>query len=170
MNRARSDGSPIWHGLDGKERDPVRSLVRVWCPSASEGVVIEDLDLIVRYYGPRYGLDAAGAFALVEFKHSRRLGVSGGQERTFGVLHRVLSQSPESDRRYLGFFVVSWMEDEDAPLTPEVLADDGAAADAVARATFRIRRFTGKTCAWEGSGFYFSRDIVTANGWAALPE
>ena len=101
--------SLAFHNIDGRETDPVRELIRRHCRGPSSGLVVQDIDVLVRYYGRGYGCDDDGVFALLEVKH--RPGCSThldtAQARTFRLLDRVATGSPS----YLGFFVATWEGD-----------------------------------------------------------
>lgn len=72
-------------------------------PSASDGFIVEDLDLVLRWKGPRYGLDSIGRFRLIEVKQPG-YGLTGGQEWTFlRCIAPILLQSARFD----GFFLVN---------------------------------------------------------------
>lgn len=68
------------------------------------GVVIMDLDLLVRWYGKRYGLDEKGTFALVEIKFGGAP-LTQGTLRTIGLLDEILRRG-DVERRYLGAFLL----------------------------------------------------------------
>lgn len=75
-------------------------------PSARDGFIVEDLDLILRWKGPRYALDSVGRFRLIEVKQPG-YGLTGGQEWTFlRCIVPILLQSAES-WRFDGFFLVN---------------------------------------------------------------
>lgn len=76
-------------------------------PEGRDGFVVEDLDLILRWYGPRFNQDSIGRFRLVELK---RLGagiLEEAQRRTFDLLDSVITNSD----RYDGFYVVEFDDD-----------------------------------------------------------
>lgn len=85
--------------------DPHRDYLREHCPSGPEGFVAEDLDLVVRRFGHRFGLDGTGQFALIEVKHGDTpLGTS--KERTFRMIDDLLRQADPNGERYLGMYVL----------------------------------------------------------------
>ena len=80
-----------------------RDFIRKHCPNASDGFVAEDLDLLLRVYGPNYGTDAVGKFRLVEIKYGNPpLGKS--KENTFGAIDAALRVGLGD--RYEGYFYV----------------------------------------------------------------
>jgi len=89
---------------------PIRRLMRERMPHGSAGYVPEDLDLVLRVFGPRYSSDAKGRLRLIETKWNptadRPVTVKGGQDRTFRLVDEMLRQSTLADR-YDGFFVVT---------------------------------------------------------------
>jgi hypothetical protein len=91
----------VFWNPDKFEQRPERDFIRKHCPNGSDGLVVEDLDLLLRCYGPNYGTDAAGKFRLVELKHANApLGTS--KLKTFRLIDSLLAPSP----RYDGFYVV----------------------------------------------------------------
>lgn len=83
---------------------PEREWVWEHLPKGHEGFVAEDLDLVVRTYGARYGLDSLGRFRLIELKHGNaRLGVS--KVKTFGPIDAGLKTGITASR-YDGYYVV----------------------------------------------------------------
>jgi len=90
--------------LDGERR--LRDLIWERLPPAGirEGVVASDLDCVLRFYGPCFGLDREGRFGLLEVKHGTH-GLTGGQRWSFALLDQVLRASPLAGR-YLGLAVI----------------------------------------------------------------
>ena len=74
-------------------------------PSGPRGFVVEDLDLILRWYGQHFGLDNIGRLRLVEVKYRPDLSVSIGraQAMTFRMLDLMVSHPT----RYDGFHIVA---------------------------------------------------------------
>jgi len=86
---------------------PFRDWLRTNLPNGSNGMVVEDLDLVVRCYGPMYGKDGDGMFMLVENKFGMAtLGVA--QVKTFGLIDRLLRQADPEARRYRGYYLVQY--------------------------------------------------------------
>lgn len=85
--------------LDGCRR--FRDRGRELLPGA--GLVITDLDVVMRWFGPRYGLDHEGVFALLEIKRGGAP-LTGGQRHTFGLLDRLFREAAPD--RYLGLHVL----------------------------------------------------------------
>jgi hypothetical protein len=97
-----------WRGAD-EQRLPYRDSIRVELPQPHEGLVVTDLDLVLRCYGPRYATDDVGLLRLVEVKsHGARL--TNGQRRTFGLLDDLCRAS--GSPRYCGAFVVTTDHDD----------------------------------------------------------
>jgi hypothetical protein len=82
--------------------DVIRDRIRREC--APSGLVVEDLDMVIRVFGPRNRTDATGRLALFEFKHGPCSNLTEGQENTFGMLHDML----EPHERYAGFWRVNF--------------------------------------------------------------
>jgi hypothetical protein len=74
--------------------------------------VVEDVDLLVRWWGPNFQLDDEGAFALVEVKYDatgeRPARLKPAQARTFGLLDRVLRRGDPDQKRYRGCHLVQY--------------------------------------------------------------
>lgn len=94
-----------------------REAIREWMPNGSAGFVATDLDLVLRWFGPAYGTDAAGKFAFVELKHgSASLGTA--QRMTFRLINDALRLADPTASRYVGFYVIksstdNWVECDD---------------------------------------------------------
>jgi hypothetical protein len=89
---------------------PIRTLMRQRFPSGPHGFVPEDLDVVLRHFGKKYGTDSQGRVRLVETKFNpnadRPVVLKGGQLMTFQLLDRMLRASTMA-ARYDGFFVVT---------------------------------------------------------------
>lgn len=89
---------------------PIRRLMRQRMPRGSAGYVPEDLDIVLRVFGPRYRSDAKGKVRLIETKWNptadRPVALKGGQDRTFRLVDEMLRASQLADR-YEGFYVVT---------------------------------------------------------------
>lgn len=94
---------PKWRGATAL-CDQRREYIRQNCPKGSDGFVAEDLDLVVRHFGPHFNQDAKGKLRLIECK----VGVgefSASKRMTFGLLDEMCRSSNMRDR-YEGFFLV----------------------------------------------------------------
>ena len=69
-------------------------------PSGREGFVVEDLDLVLRWYGPNFGLDEYGRLRLVEVKRWD-FGFDNAQLWTFGPLAAELADWDRFDGLHL---------------------------------------------------------------------
>jgi len=82
-------------------------------PSSREGYVLENLDLILRIYDPKN--NDIGKFKLLEFKQTTAVIVNNNtntnnrlgkaQERTFGLIDRMLRNTTSYKDRYEGFLL-----------------------------------------------------------------
>ena len=73
-------------------------------PTGRDGFVVEDLDLIIRWYGPQFGLDSIGRLRLCEIKyHPMPRPLVVAQQKTFGLLARMC----ENDERFDGLYVIN---------------------------------------------------------------
>lgn len=82
-------------------RDLIRGNGHWKMPHGPQGFVAEDLDLVVRWFGPDFNLDSIGRLRLVEMKRSPFY-LDTAQVRTFGPLAERL----EGWERFDGFYVV----------------------------------------------------------------
>lgn len=87
---------------------PWREWMRDELPSGPEGWVAEDLDLVVRTYTQS---DPVGRFMLVELKHGKT-GLGRAQVMTFGLVDRLLRAADPEGRRYLGYYLLQYPEQE----------------------------------------------------------
>ena len=85
---------------------PVRDLMRAEFPTAQQGMVIEDLDMIIRVYGDEFATDHEGRLGLFEFKYGATP-IGTAQSKTFGLLDKMLRDGPHKDR-YAGFWLVNY--------------------------------------------------------------
>lgn len=86
---------------------PERDFFRQYLPNAAAGMVVEDLDLVLRTFGPNFDMSDIGRFRLVELKHGSA-GLTGGQIRTFGLIDRLLTLADPEREFYDGFYVVQY--------------------------------------------------------------
>jgi len=86
---------------------PFRDWIRDHLPGGPDGYVVEDLDLVLRIYGPKFKSDATGKFMLIELKFGHSwIGVA--QRKTFGLMHNLLRNADPGCQRYLGYFVLQY--------------------------------------------------------------
>lgn len=116
---------PVFRNPDIVQELPFRTWMRDHLPSGNQGVVIEDLDLVVLHFGPRIGreYDADGKFMLVEVKHQRK-NMDYPQRRLFGMIHRLLRQTDPEENHYVGFYLMHW-EDNFARVNGRQLSEGG---------------------------------------------
>ena len=78
-------------------------------PPPSAGYVVEDLDMLIRGYGPRFKTDKDGKFMLLELKFGKKW-LTYGQLQTFRLLHGLLRSADPDKKRYIGFFIVNYSD------------------------------------------------------------
>lgn len=81
-------------------------------PTASNGMVLEDLDLVALTYGAlvQRPNNADGKFRLIEIKEAH--GEMGyAQKRVFGLMHKLFRQADPQREYYDGFYLVRWNDD-----------------------------------------------------------
>lgn len=90
-------------------RTPLREWIRLHTPSAKDGYVAEDLDLIFLRYGKAIGKDrdADGQFILCEWKMGKRE-LPYPQRRVFGLIDRLLRLGDTTKKYYQGFYYINW--------------------------------------------------------------
>lgn len=77
--------------------DPMREWIRRELPGSRKGMVVIDLDMAVRRYGPNYGLDSTGDLMLVEKKeYSGQL--TGGERYVYGWISKAIENGDYGDR------------------------------------------------------------------------
>ena len=86
---------------------PHREWIRKQLPPGRDGVVVEDLDLVLRVYGERFNTDATGKFMFVELKYGSALpGIA--QKKTFGLIDDLLKKADPEGIRYKGYWVLQY--------------------------------------------------------------
>ena len=83
----------------------MREWMRRELPSSRDGLVLVDLDLAIRRYGQRYGLDADGDLLLLEKKEYVGQ-VTGGEMRVYGWLDKAIKASQAFVERWRGWNVL----------------------------------------------------------------
>lgn len=105
---------PRTHVFRHPDKTPVlayREWARANLPHSSEGVVVDDMDMIVRTWGPSYNTGAFGKFRLIEIKYASAWPTIG-QMITFKGIDELLRRGDPGRHTYLGFYVVQhWTED-----------------------------------------------------------
>lgn len=103
---------------------PWREWIRENMPTGTEGIVVEDLDLIVLRFGPQEGLgyNDNGRFMLVEIKQ-KGAPLPYAQKRVFGLVHQVLRRGDPARRYYLGFYLVHWYEEHHVKINGREVLD-----------------------------------------------
>lgn len=92
----------VWR--QGYGRDPMREWMRREFPGGKDGLVLVDLDLAVRRYGPKYDLDAEGDLMLIEKKeYAGKLTYAEG--RVYGWIGKGI-EGGVYEGRYRGFFLL----------------------------------------------------------------
>jgi hypothetical protein len=69
------------------------------------------LDLVIRWFGQRYGFDATGTFMLLELKYGNAsLGVP--QEKLWRLIDGLLRRADPCQERYFGFYLVQYSDND----------------------------------------------------------
>jgi len=112
QQRSHKSGSrPEFRNPDKFQLLPFREWIRRNLPSGSDGFVCEDLDLVVRVFGEWFGQDSIGRFMLIELKFmGTRLGRA--QRMTFGLVDRLLRAGDPDAKRYRGYFVLEYSDED----------------------------------------------------------
>ena len=85
---------------------PIREWIRRNCKNGREGLVVTDLDLVLRTFDPRLFGDE-GEFRLCEHKSSLTLDLDVAQFKTFKMLDRICRRDP----KYQGFYLIRTRKD-----------------------------------------------------------
>ena len=102
---------PVFRNGDKIQVLPFREWLRNKMPNGKMGFVVEDLDLVIRWFGLNYGFDGQGAFMLTELKFgSAQLGIA--QEKTFGLMNSLLRAADPNYERYLGFYLIQYTHED----------------------------------------------------------
>lgn len=72
------------------------------------GLVVTDLDMVFRYYGPEYGTDSYGRFWMCEAKKGADTKLTGGQTHLFKQMDGMLSTMKMNWPRYFGFWLLNY--------------------------------------------------------------
>ncbi len=95
----------VFRNPDLYQLDELRELIRgrkhQSMPGRGDGFVVEDLDLVIRWYGRKWGLDGKGRYRLCEVKHANGE-FTRGQSNTFGLI----AQDLQSSKRFDGFYII----------------------------------------------------------------
>jgi len=98
---------PVFRNDDKFQRLAHRDWLREKQPYGDQGYVVEDLDLVLRVYGDNYETDSKGCFMLCELKF--RPHVPGyAQHKTFGLLDALLRAADPDKKRYIGYFLIQY--------------------------------------------------------------
>lgn len=81
-------------------------------PTGQQGFVVEDLDLVLRWYGEKYGLDDKGRLRLIELRREGKDNgyLGGSKNHTLGWMDEAFWSYHGVDR-YDGLFVVEHSDD-----------------------------------------------------------
>jgi len=115
-----------FHHPDLVEQRHERDFIRSHCPNGRDGFIAEDLDLVLRAFGPTYQTDGRGRIRLVEIKFGNAsLGPS--KRMTFGLIDEGLRKG--LGPRYDGLYVVrtesrTWEESSSFNVNGTVLDRD----------------------------------------------
>lgn len=102
---------PIFRNPDKFQILSYREWMREHMPNGKFGFVVEDVDLVIRWYGENFKQDATGAFMLVELKFGdAELGIA--QNKTFGLMDRLLRLADPKKDRYLGYFLLQYSDED----------------------------------------------------------
>mgnify|MGYP001492292630 CR=1 FL=1 len=88
-----------------------RKWLRNNMPKGRDGFVVEDLDLVIRWFGYNYGFDSVGAFMLIELKFgSAEMDVP--QIKLWGLIDSLLRKADPERKRYFGFYLIQYTDDD----------------------------------------------------------
>jgi hypothetical protein len=100
---------PQFRNSDKLQVLPFREWLRTNMPTAHDGFVVEDLDLVIRWYGVN-GFGTEGVFMFLELKFwGYDIGLA--QKKTFGMIDRLLRMADPKKEKYKGFFVIQYSDE-----------------------------------------------------------
>lgn len=85
---------------------PVRDLMRNEFPTGQQGMVIEDLDMIIRVFSDNFGTDEEGRLVLLEWKFGTAK-IDTAQIKTFSLMDKMM-RNGDKQGRYAGFWLVNY--------------------------------------------------------------
>ena len=77
----------------------------------NEGYVIEDLDMLIRGFGPRFKAGELGYFREMELKFGSKW-LTYGQIKTFGLRDYLMRKGDPQGLHYRGFYVIQYSDDD----------------------------------------------------------
>jgi hypothetical protein len=98
----------------------MREFLRRFAPNGSEGFVVEDLDLMVRTYGPNYYLDSSGRFVWLEVKFGMSTELGVAQVNTFKLPDELMRRGDPEGHRYRGFYILRYQNEAEWTVNDEV--------------------------------------------------
>lgn len=102
---------PVFEYPDKFQQLSFRDWLRQNKPPGSDGYVVEDLDLVLRVYSKAYDTDHIGRFMLCELKF-KSAWINHSKRKTFGVMDELLRNADPERKRYAGFFVIQYTDDD----------------------------------------------------------
>lgn len=103
---------PVFRNPDKLQVLPYREWIRDNLPTGKAGMVVEDLDLVIRVYGHGYGTDEEGKFMLCELKHGLNTQMNHAQIKTFKLVDSILAAGDPNGTRYVGHFLVNYSAED----------------------------------------------------------
>jgi len=98
---------PVFDRPDLYQQLPWRDWARENLPTGGEGMVLEDLDLVVRRYGSLANGDPLGKISLVEIKTGGSV-LGRSKAMTFGVMDAILRKGDPDGEHYEGYYMLRW--------------------------------------------------------------
>jgi hypothetical protein len=84
---------------------PYREWARENLPHSRDGMVVEDIDMILRTWGPNHNTGPFGKIRLLEIKHGNNW-PTAGQMLTFKGIDELLRRADPTGEVYQGFYIV----------------------------------------------------------------
>jgi len=103
--------TPRFRNPDKLQVLPYRDWLWRNLPPGRSGYVVEDLDLVLRIYGPMYDSDADGRLMFVELKFGNTT-INPAQRKTFGLIDNLMRRGDPDGRRYAGYFVLNYADED----------------------------------------------------------
>lgn len=98
---------PVFRNPDLYQVLPWRDWMRENLPGGGAGMVVEDMDIVLRRYGPLANWCRDGTISFIEVKTFSSF-MGRAQEMTFGLIDRLMRKADPDEKYYKGYYVIRW--------------------------------------------------------------
>ncbi len=104
---------PVFRSVDKYQIHGYREYIRnhPQSPMPSDGYVIQDLDMMILGFGPRFKTDRKGRFIEIELKFGNKA-LTFGQISAFGLRDVLMRKGDPEGKHYQGFYIVNYDNDD----------------------------------------------------------